>query len=345
MSGLLAWAADVVRTGGGSTSDDDEDDSDLIPLIFNPDQQKYARELNIKVASLKRSVQDLRQRIPPPDISQRLPDLHAHSVASNAALALQLNSHSSTKEQAQLREVTLHEENAAFEKAISECEGKIQEKLREADQLRVRLEEMDATPRAEMESEQSVSDANESGDAADFSSKSKADSTEHSSAQVSSLKESLEIKKKELASMEEIVQNLERQWSKVQEDLLKQPTPAQREKMLDKQLHSLMEQLAAKQDQAAGLMGEIRSKEMELDRLNGLWRKVENSTADSNATRNRFGRSNSDKGHLSPDYIVDPRYKPTIVRTDALQRQMLLRSAFVLYILILHILVFIKISF
>lgn len=42
--------------------------------------------------------------------------------------------------QAQLREVTLLEENAAFEKAISDCEGKIQEKLREADELRAKLE-------------------------------------------------------------------------------------------------------------------------------------------------------------------------------------------------------------
>lgn len=92
-------------------------------------------------------------------------------------------------------------------------------------------------------------------------------------------------------------------------------------------------------------MGEIRLKEMELDGLNGLWRKLETSTAEANAARNRFGRSNSDKGHLSSDYIVDPRYKPTNGRTETLQRQMLLRSAFVLYILILHILVFIKISF
>lgn len=97
MAGLLAWAADVVRTGGGATSD--ESDSDSIPLIFNPEQEKYVRELNLKSAALKRSVQDLRQRIPPPDISQRLPDLHAHSLASNAALTLQLNAHSSTKEQ------------------------------------------------------------------------------------------------------------------------------------------------------------------------------------------------------------------------------------------------------
>nr|XP_043617125.1 uncharacterized protein LOC122588963 [Erigeron canadensis] len=343
MAGLLAWAADVVRTGGGLTTDDDEEES--IPLIFNPEQQKYIRELNIKASALKRSVQDLRQRIPPPDISQRLPDLHAHSLASNAALALQLNAHSSTKQQAQLREVTLNEENAAFEKAISECEGKLQEKLREADQLRAKLEELESTPTTQLQTEQSAPDGNELRDAADFSIKSEAGVEVHTPAQISFLQDSLENKKKELASIEEIVQNLERQWSKVQEDSLKQPSPAQREKMLDKQLHSLLEQLAAKQAQAEGLVGEIHSQEMELDRLNGLWRKVETSNAEANAARNRFGRSNSDKGYLSSDYIVDPRYKPTPGRTEALQRQMLLRSAFVLYILILHVLVFIKISF
>ena len=42
--------------------------------------------------------------------------------------------------QAQLREVTLQEENAAYEKAISSCEGKIQEKMQEAELLLRKLE-------------------------------------------------------------------------------------------------------------------------------------------------------------------------------------------------------------
>lgn len=99
MAGLLAWAADVVRKTG--VSDDEQDDValDSIPLIFTPQQQKYVRDLDQKANSLTRSIQDLRLRLPPPDISQRLPHLHAHSLASNAALALQLNAHSATKEQ------------------------------------------------------------------------------------------------------------------------------------------------------------------------------------------------------------------------------------------------------
>ena len=97
MAGLLAWAADVVGGHGGNNKQ--EDDFDIVLVIFSPDQQKYVQELDQKASSLTRLIQDLRLRLPPPDISQRLPHLHAHSLASNAALALQLNAHSSTREQ------------------------------------------------------------------------------------------------------------------------------------------------------------------------------------------------------------------------------------------------------
>lgn len=348
MAGLLAWAADVV---GGGQNNENDDSNDSIPLIFTPEQQQYARELDQKSASLSRSIHDLRLRLPPPDISQRLPHLHAHSLASNVALALQLNAHSATKEQAQLREITLQEENIAYEKAISDCENKIQEKLQEADQLRIKLEEMDLTEkklRTELENAQAM-DGNQSGNTSELlrESNTRVEDQVNAEALLSGLQEKLANKKKEMASMEEIVEGLERKWSQLQDNVLKQPSPAQREKILDKQLHSLMEQLASKQAQAEGLVGEIHLKEMDLERLNALWRKVETSTAELNAARNRFGRSNSDKGYLSSDYIVDPRYKPphTIGRTETLQRQMLLRSAFVLYILALNILVFLKISF
>lgn len=98
MAGLFAWAADVVKRGGDSNEDEDGG-NESIPIIFNPEQQKYARDLDAKAASLSRAIQDLRLRLPPPDISQRLPHLHAHSLASNAALALQLNAHSATRHQ------------------------------------------------------------------------------------------------------------------------------------------------------------------------------------------------------------------------------------------------------
>lgn len=102
MAGLLAWAADVV--GGGPTDDAGDDDSRLaIPVVFTAEQQARAAELDARAASLRRSIRDLRLRIPPAHISQRLPHLHAHSLASSAALALQLNAHSTTREQVRLR--------------------------------------------------------------------------------------------------------------------------------------------------------------------------------------------------------------------------------------------------
>ncbi|KAF5958454.1 hypothetical protein HYC85_005679 [Camellia sinensis] len=157
------------------------------------------------------------------------------------------------------------------------------------------------------------------------------------------LLDKLENKKKELCSTEEMIQELEKKWAQVQENALKQLSSAQREKILDRQLHSLIEQLAAKQAQAEGLVSEIHLKDVELEKLNWLWRGLEVNTA-----RNRFGTSNSEKGSLSSDYIVDLHQRPSYHisgRTENQQRLMLLRSAFVLYILALHILVFIKLSF
>ncbi|KAM3760415.1 hypothetical protein ACB098_01G191700 [Castanea mollissima] len=349
MAGLLAWAADVV--GASGPQNNEEDDPNSIPIVFTTEQQNYAQELDRKAASLSRSIQDLRLRLPPPDISQRLPHLHAHSLASNAALALQLNSHSATREQVQLREVKLQEENAAYEKAISNCENKIQEKMQEADLLHKKLEEMDETEknlRAELESTQAAFVASQSGRSSDSAVESKvSDNTEpDTEVMKSAILEKLENKKKELSSMEEIVQNLEKRWTQVQDKALKLPSPAQREKILDKQLHSLIEQLEAKQVQAESLVGEIHLKEMELEKLNGL--RVERSNIEANNARNRFGRSTSGKGYGSSDYIVDAHLKPPYYpggRSENQQKLMLIRSAFVLYIFALHILVFIKISF
>ncbi|KAL0350558.1 UNVERIFIED_CONTAM: hypothetical protein Sradi_4205000 [Sesamum radiatum] len=352
MAGLLAWAADVVGGGGGGDSEGGNDPNS-IPLIFTPEQLTYVQELDRKSASLNRSIQDLRLRLPPADISQRLPHIHAHSLASNNALALQLNAHSATKQQAQLREVRLQEENAEYQNAISNCEMKIQEKLQETEMLRSKLKEMDLIEqnlKAELQRVKASMDANNSGETNKMfnESKSAGEALEQEDAPKPALLEKLENKKKELASMEELVQELEKKWQQVQENALKQPTPAQREKTLDKQLHSLIEQLAVKQVQAEGLISEIHLKEMELEKLNGLWKRIESSSLDANTARNRVGRTSTSKESLSSDYYVDPQQKlpvHTAGRSESLQRLMLLRSAFVLYILVLHILVFIKISF
>ncbi|XP_073157395.1 uncharacterized protein [Henckelia pumila] len=345
MAGLLAWAADVVGGGVGGRSDEDNH-PDSIPLIFTPEQQSYVKELDAKAASLNRSIQDLRMRLPPPDISQRLPHLHAHSLASNAALTLQLNAHSATKQQVQLRELRLLEENKEYENAISNCEIKIQEKLQEADTLR--MQSFEENLRTELQREQTSVVATGSEESKEMLNESKPKVEEDIEARKTALTEKLEDKRKELASMEDAVQILEKKWQQVQDNALKQPTPGQREKALDKQLHGLIEQLASKQAQAEGLLHEVHLRTMELEKLNRLLRQKESSSIDVNVARNRFGRSGSDKGPISSDYDVDTYHRlpvHTAGRSESLQRLMLLRSAFVLYILVLHILVFVKISF
>jgi hypothetical protein len=147
--------------------------------------------------------------------------------------------------------------------------------------------------------------------------------------------------------MEEKVQDLERSWAVIQERALKQPSPAQREKTLDKQLHSLIEQLAAKQAQAEGIVGEIHLNEMELERLNNLWRRYESFNVEGNAARNRFKRTNSDREFTSDHEVDGHSYLPysSATRNGTQTRLMYLRSAFVVYILALQVLVFIRISF
>lgn len=154
----------------------------------------------------------------------------------------------------------------------------------------------------------------------------------------------LEEKKGELKLLEDKVQSLEKVWSLVEEESLKNPSPAQREKVLEKQLHSLIEQLTAKQAQAERLMTDIHAKENDLERLNNLHRNLHSSSSEASAPRNRFTR-----GLLSGDEDSDARAfrrpgQPGGVRTEGQKRLMVLRSAFVLYILVLHIVVFIKIS-
>ncbi|XP_057525357.1 uncharacterized protein LOC130804781 [Amaranthus tricolor] len=347
MAGLLAWAADVV--GGNETGTDNSDDPTSIPLILTPQQQQYLDELNRKASSLTRSIQDLRLRIPPSDISQRLPHLHAHSLASNAALTLQLNSHSSTREQAQQREAQLIEENAAYEKEITNCQAKIQEKVHEAEQLQQRLKEIELIEkemRTELQNVQSASSSVQSEIPVDEHEK-KVDAEAGEDAARSALVEKLENKKTESRSMEEKIQILEKKWAEVQEKALKLPSPAQREKALDKQLHSLIEQLAAKQAQAEALVNEIHVKEKELERLNALWRRVDNSNKEATSARNRFGRSGSSARFDTDSDLNGPNNLPYHYggRSEYRQRLRLLRLSFMLYIFLLHIIVFIRISF
>ncbi|KAH7672191.1 Potassium channel voltage dependent Kv1.4 tandem inactivation domain-containing protein [Dioscorea alata] len=343
MAGLLAWAADVV--GGSGQSDEGEDDERRsVPALFTPEQQSRARELDDRAKSLRRSIQDLRLRIPPAHIAQRLPHLHAHSVASSNALALQLNAHSTTREQAQLREVTLLEENAAYEKAISNCQKKIDDKVHEAELLCSKLKELDMMEKIlKDELEKALAENSQFGRSSDNIRSMQEPHLERQPSKSSKVKQ-LEDKKHELSLMEENLQSLENQWASVQHESARQPSPAQREKLLEKQLHGLVEQLTAKQAQAEGLMREIRNKEKDLEILNGLRRRVESETIDTNTTRNRFNRG-SFGTFTDSSFELLRRPLHTGSRTENQQKLMLLRSALVLYILTLNVIVFIKLSF
>ena len=91
MAGLLAWAADVVG-GNGSASPDRT-------LHLTAQQWQAVSALDARAAALQHSLQLLRQRIPPSNIAQRLPHLHADSVASHSALALEKHAHAATRHQ------------------------------------------------------------------------------------------------------------------------------------------------------------------------------------------------------------------------------------------------------
>jgi len=226
MAGILAWAADVV--GGAGPSDDEADDArEAASAAMTPEQRLRAAELDARASSMRRAIQDLRLRVPPPHVAQRLPHLHAHSLASSAALALQLNAHSSTKEQAQQREITLQEENAAYEKALSDCRWKIQERQMEANQLQSDLKEMEV---AEHKLKAQLEDALKEQEAPQHKiSTTASEITENALLEAESLinlkSKDLEEKKRVLELLDNKVQTLEKEWSVVEEESLKNPTP------------------------------------------------------------------------------------------------------------------------
>ncbi|KAL5201689.1 hypothetical protein ABZP36_036043 [Zizania latifolia] len=152
----------------------------------------------------------------------------------------------------------------------------------------------------------------------------------------------LKEKNAELKFLESNVQMLEMEWSLAEGESLKNPTPAQREKVLEKQLHSLVEQLTAKQAQAEKLITYIHAKEKELERFNNLHRNLQSCSNEVSEARNPF-RAGIFGVHEGSDAKAVRRTYQFGVRTEGLKRLMILRSAFVLYILVLHTVVFIKI--
>jgi hypothetical protein len=87
----------------------------------------------------------------------------------------------------------------------------------------------------------------------------------------------------------------------------------------------------------------VRVKEKELERLNNLKRNVYSSGNEVSASRNRTNRGLFG-GPEDYDAKAGRRPYQSGARTEGIKRLMILRSAIVLYILLLHIVVFIKIS-
>ncbi|PHT50383.1 hypothetical protein CQW23_10130 [Capsicum baccatum] len=245
------------------------------------------------------------------------------------------------KSQEQLREITLQEENAEYDKAISDYENKIQAKSQEADLLRSKLQVRHNSQLSR--GDHYIQQQHTQG----ISTSQVWLSKQHDKVD----KETVEVEEEEEqqtktsnAELEQAQAAAASESAQSNDYLIKNDSEAQEdEESANSALLRKLEEKKKELAQAEGLANDVHLKEMELERLNGLWRKLEASSADANATRNRYARSSTDRGHVSLDYIVDLHQKPG--RPEKLHKLMLFKSAFVVYILTLHILVFIKISF
>lgn len=375
MAGLLAWAADVV---GGNANGNGNGNGNGVQYIvlpkFSGQEEEYLRELDQKATSLQRTLQLLRQRIP-----QSLPHLHTHTSASNSALTLELHAHCATRLQAEQREASLQEENGAYGKAIAATQQQIIEKSKEVHQLDAKLKDVDEfgrNQRNELEELQALLQERENNGPGD---EPKRDS-EQDSLYLSSLAtvklEDLENKRNELKLWEDKLIKLEEKWTILQHNLAQQPSPAQREKELERRLRSLTEQLVSKQAQAEAFANERNALEFQLEEANETRRQLHLGNVETNFKRNKIGRSGiistltpaSGTYDISESKVHSEISKtaicPRVVqafresgikltqaadifcfKTGGHRRFMLFRSLIAGYILALHLVVFIIISF
>lgn len=370
MAGLLAWAADVV--GGNANANGNGVQYIVLPK-FSGEEEEYLKELDQKATSLQRTLQLLRQRIP-----QSLPHLHTHASASNSALTLELHAHSATRLQAQQREASLQEENAAYGKAIAATQQQIIEKSKEVHELDAKLKDLDESGRNQtngIEELQALLQERENNGPGDESKKD-SEQDSHSLSSLASVKEDdLENKRNELKLWEDKLMKLEETWTILQHNLAQQPSPAQREKELERRLRSLTEQLVTKQAQAEAFANERNALEFQLEEANETRRQLHLGNVETNFKRNKVGRSGiistltaaSGTYDISESKVHSEISKtaicPRVVKaflesgsklTQAAdvfcikighRRLMLFRSLIAGYILALHIVVFIIISF
>lgn len=369
----MAWAADVVG-GSGAGSDDHT-------LRMTPQQWQAVSALDARAAALQHSLQQIRQRMPPAHIAERLPHLHADSVAAHSALALEIHAHSATREQLQLRETSLQAENAAYAKALTARQEHIRQKAQEARHLEGSLQEMEHREtqlRDELEQLQ-VALAEKKSSASQAMSiemqqtedDSKLNDETNAKGVRSSDEQELEIIKTELENWKTKVSKLEEEWMSLQQNTARWPSPVQREKDLERRLRSLTEQLVTKQAQLESLANERNALELGLERANTAGRNLIAGNGDLDyLKRNKIGRSSSGLSSAAAAFALeDSRLRSAPVRQrgakgvsenvaqvalrmDAfslhagsqLRRSRLLRLLTVAYVLGLHAVVFVILS-
>ncbi|KAI5078931.1 hypothetical protein GOP47_0006602 [Adiantum capillus-veneris] len=276
MAGLLAWAADVV-TGNGQQKQEEEEEQEApwrgIRLRLGTEEQEEVRQLEERAAALHQTIQHLRLRIPPPDISRSLPQLHADSLAAHSALTSELNAHQMTQKESETREASLRVENAAYAKAIAAVQGQLQGKRQERSLLNARIQEMeneesgmrvvlDRLPRSLAKKDGVVLEGTVKENPPILSSSDK------------SLKEGEELQRTraELRMWENKVARLEQEWLNLLQNSTRYPSAAQCEKELERRLRILSEQLVAKQGQSDALAEERNTLQLRLSQVSEIHR-------------------------------------------------------------------------
>ncbi|KAG0553712.1 hypothetical protein KC19_12G033300 [Ceratodon purpureus] len=372
MAGLLAWAADVV--GGNGT--------DMVErtLHLTPQQRQTISALDVRAAELQHSLQLLRQRMPPSDIAQRFPHLHADSLASHSTLALEKHAHAATVNQLQARAASLQAENANYAKVLAARQQHAREKTQEALQLASTLEEIEAAEESLKVELERLQYAVAERDNAAFSASSTEKGELQADGQRSDLssgqdlstpeEQGLQLIKVDLTRWESKVMRLEKEWEALQHNTSRTPSPAQREKELERRLRTLTEQLVTKQAQAESLTNERNALELRLEQVSEARRNLPAGDADLDfLKRNKIGRSSSGLSSQAATLALENASQRSaamrqrgakvtenvarVARTvDAfsmhagskLRKSMLLRTLTVSYVLGLHVVVFLILS-
>lgn len=372
MAGLLAWAADVV--GGNGT------DSPARTLRLTPQQWQAVSALDARAAALQHSLQLLRQRMPPSDIAQRFPHLHADSVASQSALSLEKMAHAATLNQLQAREASLLGENANYANALAARQQHAREKAQEAVHLATAFEEIEAAERnfrAELERLHNAVAERETGASSPATVENKELQDDGKLSELSSSHDMSALEEQELQSIkveltrwENKVIRLEKEWESLQHNTSRTPSPAQREKELERRLRTLTEQLVTKQAQAESLASERNALELRLEQASEARRNLLAGNGDHDFfKRNKISRSSSGLSSQTATIALENASHRSaamrqrgakvtenvarVARTvDAfsmhagsqLRRSMLLRTLTVCYVLGLHVIVFLILS-